>query len=121
MPDTLPIGKWLNFDFAIQIVGNADEPPVEIGEGEIAVALIKALCEVTGKPSISMLELSVVQQKEVVWTTHRIKKLEAMWRAGDSASTIARSLGGVSRSAVIGKAGRMGLPSRPSPIKRKQS
>jgi GcrA cell cycle regulator len=40
-----------------------------------------------------------------------------MWQAGHTASQIAETLGGVSRNAVIGKAHRLGLQSRPSPVK----
>src|SRR5205809_5559389 len=40
-----------------------------------------------------------------------------MWHDGAIASQIADELGGVSRSAVIGKAHRLGLEQRPSPVK----
>src|SRR3546814_2388864 len=40
-----------------------------------------------------------------------------MWDRGLTASQIADELGGVSRNAVIGKAHRLGLQSRPSPVK----
>lgn len=40
-----------------------------------------------------------------------------MWTKGMTASQIAEELGGVSRNAVIGKAHRLGLQSRPSPVK----
>jgi GcrA cell cycle regulator len=40
-----------------------------------------------------------------------------MWERGMTASQIADELGGVSRNAVIGKAHRLGLQSRPSPVK----
>ena len=40
-----------------------------------------------------------------------------MWEGGSTASQIADELGGVSRNAVIGKAHRLGLKSRPSPVK----
>ena len=40
-----------------------------------------------------------------------------MWEGGQTASQIAEELGGVSRNAVIGKAHRLGLQSRPSPVK----
>jgi GcrA cell cycle regulator len=40
-----------------------------------------------------------------------------MWERGMTASQIAEELGGVSRNAVIGKAHRLGLQSRPSPVK----
>lgn len=52
------------------------------------------------------------------WTDKRVQTLETMWRAGKSASEIAETLGGVTRNAVIGKAHRMGLSGRPSPIKK---
>lgn len=43
--------------------------------------------------------------------------LRELWTKGLSASQIAVQLGGVSRNAVIGKAHRLGLESRPSPIR----
>ncbi|WP_271299320.1 GcrA family cell cycle regulator [Sphingomonas sp. CV7422] len=51
------------------------------------------------------------------WTDERIDALKTMWEAGQTASQIAEALGGVSRNAVIGKAHRLGLQSRPSPVK----
>jgi GcrA cell cycle regulator len=51
------------------------------------------------------------------WTDERIDRLKAMWADGSTASQIAEDLGGVSRNAVIGKAHRLGLESRPSPVK----
>ena len=55
------------------------------------------------------------------WTDERIERLKAMWAEGKTASAIAEELGGVSRNAVIGKAHRLGLSGRPSPIKKKPS
>ena len=51
------------------------------------------------------------------WTDERIDRLKALWTKGMTASHIADELGGVSRNAVIGKAHRLGLQSRPSPVK----
>lgn len=51
------------------------------------------------------------------WTDERIEQLRTMWSKGMTASQIAEELGGVSRNAVIGKAHRLGLQSRPSPVK----
>src|SRR5688572_21270917 len=51
------------------------------------------------------------------WTDERIERLKKMWAEGATASQIADELGGVSRSAVIGKAPRLGLDARPSPVK----
>jgi len=51
------------------------------------------------------------------WTDERIESLKSLWEKGLTASQIADDLGGVSRNAVIGKAHRLGLQSRPSPVK----
>ncbi len=51
------------------------------------------------------------------WTDERIEQLKELWTRGMTASQIADELGGVSRNAVIGKAHRLGLQSRPSPVK----
>ncbi len=51
------------------------------------------------------------------WTEERIEQLKQMWHDGATASEIADKLGGVSRNAVIGKAHRLGLEARPSPVK----
>ncbi len=51
------------------------------------------------------------------WTEERIEHLKKMWTEGATASQIADELGGVSRNAVIGKAHRLGLEQRPSPVK----
>ena len=54
------------------------------------------------------------------WTEERIATLSKMWEGGQTASQIAEALGGVSRNAVIGKAHRLGLQSRPSPVVSKE-
>lgn len=51
------------------------------------------------------------------WTDERIATLTKLWEGGSTASQIAEELGGVSRNAVIGKAHRLGLKARPSPVK----
>ena len=51
------------------------------------------------------------------WTDERIESLKTMWEQGQTASQIAEALGGVSRNAVIGKAHRLGLQARPSPVR----
>ena len=53
----------------------------------------------------------------MAWTDQRIEQLRTLWEKGLTASQIADELGGVSRNAVIGKAHRLGLKSRPSPVK----
>lgn len=55
------------------------------------------------------------------WTEERINRLKTLWGQGMTASQIADELGGVSRNAVIGKAHRLGLESRPSPVKAGES
>jgi GcrA cell cycle regulator len=46
------------------------------------------------------------------WTDERVETLKKMWNEGQSASQIAKELGGVTRNAVIGKVHRLGLSNR---------
>ena len=46
------------------------------------------------------------------WTEERVETLKKMWGEGQSASQIAKELGGVTRNAVIGKVHRLGLSNR---------
>ena len=54
------------------------------------------------------------------WTEERIELLKKLWAEGHSASRIGKQLG-VSKNAVVGKAHRMKLSARPSPIRRKKA
>jgi GcrA cell cycle regulator len=49
------------------------------------------------------------------WNEDRVATLTRLWREGYSASQVARQLGEVSRSAVIGKVHRLGLAGRDAP------
>ncbi len=51
------------------------------------------------------------------WTEENVLELRRLWDAGYSASAIGKQIG-LSKNAVIGKAHRLGLKPRPSPIKR---
>lgn len=46
------------------------------------------------------------------WTEERVETLKKLWGEGQSASQIAKELGGVTRNAVIGKVHRLGLSNR---------
>ena len=46
------------------------------------------------------------------WTEEKVNKLKELWGKGQTASEIAKILGGVSRNAVIGKAFRLSLSSK---------
>lgn len=50
------------------------------------------------------------------WTDERVALLRKMWSEGKTAAEIAKELGGVTRNAVIGKAHRLKLSNRVSPI-----
>lgn len=72
----------------------------------------------TGQRDLLDTEDNVASQKPSSgWTEERLETLRSMWFDGKTASEIAEALGGVSRNAVIGKAHRLGLKSRPSPVK----
>ena len=59
----------------------------------------------------------MTERTTLAWTEERIDQLKTMWEKGLTASQIAEALGGVSRNAVIGKAHRLGLQARPSPVR----
>jgi len=50
------------------------------------------------------------------WTDERVELLTKLWTEGKTAAEIAKELGGVTRNAVIGKAHRLKLSNRVSPI-----
>lgn len=54
------------------------------------------------------------------WTEERVARLKSLWSEGRTASQIATILGDVTRNAVIGKAHRLGLKGRPSPIRKEK-
>ena len=51
------------------------------------------------------------------WNDETILRLRALWDAGHSTAEIGRRMG-VTKNAVVGKAHRLDLPARPSPIRR---
>ena len=66
----------------------------------------------------NILWITYSEAKPMEWTEQRIEVLRKLWGQGQTASQIAAILGGITRNAVIGKAHRLGLTGRPSPIKR---
>ena len=54
-----------------------------------------------------------------IWDDSKLKELEDLWKQGHPISKIGEILG-VSRNSVAGKAHRMGLPKRSSPISSKK-
>ena len=57
---------------------------------------------------------------ETPWTDATIRQLRELWAEGHETSEIGRRMN-MSRNAIIGKAHRLDLPSRPSPIKRTEN
>ena len=55
------------------------------------------------------------------WTDESVEVLKRMWSEGQSASIIAKALGGVTRNAVIGKVHRLGLSNRATSTSSKSS
>ncbi len=57
----------------------------------------------------------------MVWIDEKVDLLKSLWKQGKSASEIAGIIGDdISRNAIIGKAHRLGLAGRPSPIKKRE-
>lgn len=55
------------------------------------------------------------------WTDERVELLKKLWGEGQSASQIAKELGGVTRNAVIGKVHRLGLSNRATSTSKTES
>lgn len=53
---------------------------------------------------------------ESVWNTERVAELGRLWKEGFSTAEIGRRLG-LTKNAVVGKAHRLALDPRPSPVK----
>ena len=77
---------------------------------EYVRASIGAVSDIRGSFGVS------AHRVNKVWFDDRVAVLKDLWAKGLSASQIAVQLGGVTRNAVIGKAHRLGLEKRPSPI-----
>jgi GcrA cell cycle regulator len=58
--------------------------------------------------------------EEYDWNDHAVGRLRALWAEGHSTAEIGRRLG-VSKNAIVGKAHRLHLPVRPSPIRRSKT
>lgn len=57
---------------------------------------------------------------KTTWTDERVETLKSLWGAGKTAAEIAKDLGeGLTRNAVIGKAHRLGLSGRITPVAKK--
>ena len=54
------------------------------------------------------------------WTDEDIQRLRMLWAEGHSTAEIGRRMG-VSKNAIVGKAHRLDLPGRPSPIRRSEA
>ena len=53
------------------------------------------------------------------WTAEAIERLRGLWAEGHSTAEIGRRMG-ISKNAVVGKAHRLNLSARPSPIRREE-
>jgi len=55
----------------------------------------------------------------MTWTPDLVAQLKVLWEQGESTAEIGRRLG-ISKNAVVGKAHRLALQARPSPIRRRR-
>ena len=57
------------------------------------------------------------RETRMEWTAKSIDQLRALWAEGHSTAEIGRRMG-VTKNAIVGKAHRLDLPARPSPIRK---
>lgn len=73
----------------------------------------RAGCPCTPLPgTVTLRRFIAMAEPPMSWTDERVELLKKMWVEGQSASQIAKELGGVTRNAVIGKVHRLGLSNR---------
>ena len=70
--------------------------------------------------SIDLIRCKSMAEDKNSWTDERLAKLRELWDKGLSISQIGEELG-VTRNAIAGKAHRLGLPKRQSPISQKKA
>jgi GcrA cell cycle regulator len=58
-------------------------------------------------------------EERMEWTAKSIDLLRALWAEGHSTAEIGRRMG-VTKNAIVGKAHRLDLPARPSPIRKQE-
>ncbi len=57
---------------------------------------------------------------KTTWSDERVEQLKELWASGKTAAEIAKELGdGLTRNAIIGKAHRLGLSGRITPVQKK--
>lgn len=67
-------------------------------------------------------KMSASQRARSWWNADRDDKLRELWAAGLTTTEIGQALGsGCTKNAVIGRAHRLELPPRPSPIRQKRA
>jgi GcrA cell cycle regulator len=59
------------------------------------------------------------RENRMEWTAKAIDLLRALWAEGHSTAEIGRRMG-VTKNAIVGKAHRLDLPARPSPIRKQE-
>lgn len=59
-------------------------------------------------------------ENRMEWTAKSIGQLRSLWAEGHSTAEIGRRMG-VTKNAIVGKAHRLDLPARPSPIRKQES
>jgi GcrA cell cycle regulator len=85
----------------------------------LCINSIQSLRRVTSDRTVSSRQ-RVQRNQDMVWDDETIRLLRELWTQGHSTAEIGRRLG-VSKNAIVGKAHRLDLDARPSPIRRDTS
>ena len=91
---------------------------VAVGKFSTTFCVGRRFAVESGRPSpVQYLVLDMAGDHDMEWNEEAITRLRALWDEGLSTAEIGRRMN-VSKNAVVGKAHRLGLVARPSPIRR---
>ena len=119
--DALPPAQTMTADEMAAAVGGRRWAPGTIRQALAWMAERDMIVAHRGKAAVRYGRHGAAPNPETPggWSDEAVERLRALWATNRSASEIAAELGpAVTKNAVIGKAKRIGLPARPSPIVR---
>ncbi len=112
----MPISDRCPRSLKLTIVMSRWAPGVHGCPQDLCTGTIQSLPRITSAHTVSSRQ-RVQRNQDMVWDDETIRLLRELWTQGHSTAEIGRRLG-VSKNAIVGKAHRLDLDARPSPIRR---
>lgn len=107
-----------HLQFPTLVFGARESTPTRDATREILVDKPESRIDRNGRKVLTPFSVLVrIRGLYMVWTDEKVKMLVQLWESGQSITQIGKALG-MTRNAVVGKAHRIGLAKRASPIVR---